>query len=106
MASKETRVKCSTKCRIKGKGGRKYLFRKLVKTKHSKVLRTRGKLGGVKYERRSSQTYNFQSDFVLIIYVSRRNRQTTPKSFVFDKITRSVCGSEAAIQDSEQAFLA
>lgn len=35
------------------KGGRKYLFRKLVKTELSKVLRTRGKLGGVKYKRRS-----------------------------------------------------
>lgn len=33
-------------------GGRKYLFRKLVKTELSKVLRTRGKLGGVKYETR------------------------------------------------------
>lgn len=75
MASKETRVKCSTKCCIKGEGGRKYLFRKLVKTALTKVLRTRGKLGGVKYERRSRRRHNFVSDSALIIYVRRRNRQ-------------------------------
>lgn len=33
--------------------------------------------------------YNFESDSSLIIYVSRRNPQTTPWSFIFEYITRS-----------------